>query len=88
MSVFADTTAVDWTQVLLALVGIIPATVAAWFAYRLRIAIRTPSGAPIGTVAEQTHHLTSANTAMLQRVHEDTKNGGATPEGGETPPSG
>lgn len=72
---------VDWTQVLGDLIAIVPAIVAAYFAYRVHANIRTPSGEKIGVVAEQSHHLAAANTAMLKDVHRQVANGESSPEG-------
>jgi hypothetical protein len=68
--------AIDWTTVILAVIGIVPGCLAAWFAYRIHGKIRTPSGDPIGRVVEQTHALTATNSAMLIDVHKATGNGG------------
>lgn len=62
-------TSIDWTQIALALVAIIPSMFAAYLAYRIHVSIRTPSGTPIGQVAEKTHDLSSADLAMTTQVH-------------------
>jgi hypothetical protein len=62
-------------------ISIIPAVAAAYFAYRVHVSIKTPSGDSIGAVAERTHDLAAVNTAMLKDVHHATANGEATPEG-------
>lgn len=67
---------VDWTQVLDTLIGVLPATLAAYFAYRVKRAIRTPSGDTIGKVVERTHDLSSADLALTTKVHEKITNGG------------
>lgn len=51
--------------VLLGLVFAVPPSIAAWFAWRVLQAVRTPSGDPIGHVAERTEHLASTNSAHL-----------------------
>ena len=58
------------TKVLLALIGLLPSTVAAVLAYLLRRDVKTPSGARIGTLAEQTNHLAHANTALTLGIHD------------------
>lgn len=60
---------IDWTQVLLASIGIIPATIAAVGTYLLHRQLRTPSGDTIGKVAERTHDLTAADVALTQDIH-------------------
>lgn len=73
--------AVDWTRIILEAISIVPALAAAFFAYRVHMAVKTPSGERIGVVSEQTHALASVNTSMLKDVHRATANGEATPEG-------
>ena len=63
------------------LIRIVPALAAAWFAYRIHVKIKTPSGDNIGAVAERTHDLAAVNTAMLKDVHHATSNGESSPEG-------
>jgi hypothetical protein len=74
---------VDWTQVLLALIAIVPSLVAAYFAFRIHVAVQTPSGDPLGTVAERTHDLSAVSTAMLKDVRRATANGEESLEGHE-----
>lgn len=76
---FADVGS-EITQIVLALIAIIPATAAAYFAYRVRVAIRTPSGDAIGAVTERTHDLASAGVAMTKQIHGQVmSNGKGTP---------
>lgn len=81
VGVFVLGSSIDWTQVLLELIAIMPSLVAAYFAYRIHLNVRTPSGEALGVVSEQTHHLASVNTAMLKDVHRATANGESTPAG-------
>jgi hypothetical protein len=69
---FSEMQSVDWTQIALqaiTTVGIIAtAFIAAWMNRRvrgIREEIATPSGEPIGSVAELTHDLASTNHAQL-----------------------
>lgn len=62
--------AIDWTNVLVALIAGLPAIIAAFYSHGARKhsrsihgAIETPSGDPIGQVAERAHDL-AAVTAM------------------------
>lgn len=68
---------VDWTQVLVALIAGLPAILSAFFAFRIRRAIQTPSGDPIGHVAERSHDLISADLALTTQVHGAITNGAA-----------
>ena len=67
---------IDWTQVLLALIAVVPGTIAAVGVLIVRKRITTPSGDPIGTVVERTHDLSSADLAMTTKVHDKVTNGG------------
>lgn len=64
---------VDWTPVLVALIPAVPATIAALRAGHIRKAIRTPSGEPIGRVAERAHETGIANNLLLRRANGPTK---------------
>lgn len=55
--------AVNWTTVLVALIGAIPATIAAFMGLSNRRALKTPSGDSIGGVVERTHDLAAVITA-------------------------
>ena len=66
---------VDWTTVLDSLIAVLPATLSAYFAYKIKRAIKTPSGDSIGTQVEQANHLAAANVALTQKVHEKVTNG-------------
>jgi hypothetical protein len=63
------------------LIAIIPSLAAAYFAYRIHVSVKTPSGDTIGKVTERTHDLAAVNTAMLKDVHRATANGESSPEG-------
>lgn len=60
---------VDWTTVIVAAIGVIPAILSAYWAYRIRRDIRTPSGDTIGKVTERTHDLSAADLLATQAVH-------------------
>jgi hypothetical protein len=64
---------VDWTGFLEVGVPVwisaVGGAIAAIISALNRRALRTPSGDPIGEQVESTHHLTSANTALLTRLH-------------------
>lgn len=66
---------VDWTQVLVAIVAGLPATLSVVFAYLIHRQIRTPSGENLGTLTEQTNHIQHAQTQLLLDVHRNTANG-------------
>lgn len=72
---------IDWTRIIIESISVIPALAAAYFAYRVHLNVKTPSGESLGVVSEQTHALASVNTAMLKDVHRATANGESTPEG-------
>lgn len=63
---------VDWTQVLVALIAGLPATLAVALSYMIHRQIRTPSGERIGKLTEQTNHLQHAQTEILMDVHRQT----------------
>lgn len=65
--------AVDWTQVIGDLIGIVPAVLAAWFAYRIHRSIKTPSGRPLGEVAEYAHDTAIANNLLLSKSNGPTQ---------------
>lgn len=64
---------IDWTQIVGDLIGIVPAMLAAWFAYRIHRSIRTPSGTPLGELAEYAHDTTIANNLMLSKANGPTQ---------------
>lgn len=74
--------AIDWTQVLVALVSVLPATVAAYFGYRIAAALRTPSGRRPGELLESTNDLSIVNTKMTQDIHKTVQNGREETNGG------
>lgn len=63
---------VDWTQVLVALVAGLPATIAAVGTIWLSRQMRTPSGDAPGKLIEQTHELAIVNTEMTKNIHQGT----------------
>lgn len=71
--------AVDWTQIIVAMIAGLPAIIAAFYAHRIRAEIKTPSGDTLGVVAERTHDLTSADLALTTIVHHKVTNGGKEP---------
>lgn len=64
---------VDWTTVLDTLIVAIPAIIAAIYAGRVHSKIRTPSGKPIGEVAEYAHDTVIANNLLLSKANGPTK---------------
>jgi len=71
---------VDWTQVLLHALTTFGIVATAYFAYAakrdaktVREEIRTPSGKPIGEVAEFTHDTAIANNVHLMALGEKKK---------------
>lgn len=75
---------VDWTQVMVALIAGLPATLAVVFSYLIRRQLRTPSGETIGVQVEQANHLAVVNTELTKQIHETVKNGaeGVAPDAG------
>lgn len=65
-----DVAGVSWTVILVHLIYGLPAILATIFAYLVRRDIKTPSGAPLGAVAERGHNaaVIAANTAIA--VHQ------------------
>lgn len=59
---------VDWTLVLVALIGAIPATIAAWASLQAKRQLKTPSGTSIGKQVEDAHHTALANNYRLQAL--------------------
>lgn len=66
----------DWTLIVVNLIVTLPAILATVFAYLIHRAIRTPSGAKIGTVVEHGHNasVVGANTAIA--IHQGEPVGG------------
>lgn len=62
--------AADWPDVAIAAIGALPGLAAAYWSYKIRRDTKTPSGAPIGEVAEKTYDLSAADVALTQRVLE------------------
>lgn len=56
--------ATGWADVLIALIASVPGTLAALLAYMNRRSIRTPSGDPIGHVAERAEHASQVGMAL------------------------
>lgn len=63
----------DWTQVALALIAAVPGIIAAIYAGRVHRQVKTPSGKPIGEVAEYTHDTSIANNLILSQSNGPTK---------------
>lgn len=80
--------AIDWTNVLVALIAGLPAIIAAVFAGSVHRQVKTPSGKPLGQVAEYAHDTAIANNWLLSKANGETKP--ADPEAlksvGESPP--
>lgn len=72
--------AIDWTQVVVALIAGLPAILGAVFSGVVWLRIRTPSGTSIGTQVEQANHLAAVNTAMTKDIHESVTNGRDAPK--------
>jgi hypothetical protein len=60
--------AIDWTQVLVALVLTIPAIIAAIYARGVHQQVQTPSGATIGRQVEDALHTVLSNNYHLQSI--------------------
>jgi len=80
--------AIDWTNVLVALIAGLPAIIAAVFAGLVHSQVKTPSGKSLGAVAEFAHDTAIANNLLLAAQTRKTKT--AEPDtlkhGGESPP--
>ena len=61
------------TYVLVALISSLPALLSAIFAGRVHRAIQTPSGKPLGEVAEYAHDTALANNMLLTKANGHTK---------------
>jgi hypothetical protein len=57
--------AIDWTNVLVALIAAAPAIIAALYSRSNNRQLRTPSDAPIGQQLEAAHHVAIANALSL-----------------------
>lgn len=81
--------AIDWTNVLVALIAGLPAIIAAVFAGLIHSQVRTPSGKGIGAVVEYAHDTAIANNMLLRTKNGPTKQAdpGELKAEGETPPS-
>jgi hypothetical protein len=67
--------AIDWTNVLVALIAGLPAIIAAIFAGRVHRQIGTPSGTSIGKQVEGSHLTAIANNHLLAAAAGRTKRG-------------
>lgn len=80
--------AINWTNVLVALIAGLPAILSAVFAGVVLLKVRTPSGKSLGAVAEYAHDTAIANNLLLSTATAATK--AADPatlrENGEKPP--
>jgi len=78
---------VSWQEVCLALIAALPGLIAAIFAGLNRRSLKTPSGQPIGAVAERAHDLSAVSvhqgTAILKaNGHPDVPDAPPVPEAG------
>jgi hypothetical protein len=64
---------IDWTNVILALIAAVPGIIAALYAGRIHGQIKTPSGKPLGQVAEYAHDTAIANNMLLSKANGHTK---------------
>jgi hypothetical protein len=64
---------IDWTMVITALIVGAPAIIAAIYAGRVHHQIKTPSGKPLGAVAEYAHDTAIANNMLLSKANGHTK---------------
>ena len=65
--------AIDWTNVLVALIAGAPAIIAAIFSIRVNRQVKTPSGKTLGAVAEYAHDTGIANNLLLSKHNGPTK---------------
>ena len=65
--------AIDWTNVLVALIAGLPAIIAAIFAGSVHRQVKTPSGKSIGHVVEYAHDTAIANNMLLSKHNGPTK---------------
>lgn len=65
--------AIDWTNVLVALIAGLPAIIAAIFAGLVHNQVRTPSGKSIGQQVEGAHLTAIANNWLLSQKRGPTK---------------
>jgi hypothetical protein len=81
--------ALDWTMILDTLILTLPAIIAAIYAARIHKKVTTPSGKPLGEVAEYAHDTVIANNMLLRKANGPTRQ--ATPgqlhTEAESPPS-
>lgn len=79
--------AVDWTNVLVALIAGLPAIIGAIYSGRVHRQIRTPSGPSIGKQVEHANVSAIANNQLLSAIHGNTKaaNGGDLQVGAPSP---
>jgi hypothetical protein len=65
--------AIDWTMILSSLILGLPAIIAAVYAGRVHRQIQTPSGQPLGIVAEYAHDTAIANNMLLSKANGATQ---------------
>lgn len=65
--VASSSATIDWTQVLIAIVASVPATISAIGVIFVRRDLRTPSGTTIGKQVEDTNH--NSRVAATQSLH-------------------
>ena len=68
-----DVAAIDWTNVLVALIAGLPAIIAAVGVLLVHGQVKTPSGKTLGEVAEYAHDTAIANNLLLSRHNGPTK---------------
>lgn len=59
---------IDWSLVIVAAIGAVPATIGAWAALQNGRKLRTPSGTSIGKQVEAAHHTSIASNYRLQAM--------------------
>jgi hypothetical protein len=79
---------IDWTNVIVAAIVGAPSIIAAIFAGRVHRQVQTPSGKPLGEVAEYVHDTVIANNMLLSEANGRTKpaDHDTLSHEGETPP--
>lgn len=68
---------IDWTNVLIALIAGAPGIIAALYGRSVHGQVQTPSGKPLGEVAEYAHDTAIANNLLLSRANGQTKTANA-----------
>lgn len=63
---------IDWTNVIVAAIAVIPSVISALIAVSVRRQIRMPSGGTIGEIVEKGHHTGIANNLLLRVLNGQT----------------